>query len=55
MQKFLQVEVVAWGVSRIFGDFGPASLAHLSFFASTTAVVMLRARCASAAHPLEWS
>jgi hypothetical protein len=34
------------------GDFGAASLAHLSFFASTTAVVMLRARCASAAHPL---
>jgi hypothetical protein len=37
-----------------WGDFGAPSLAHLSFFASTTGVVTLRIqlRCASAAHPL---
>jgi hypothetical protein len=35
-----------------WGDFETASLAYLSFISSTIAVVMLRARCASAAHPL---
>ena len=39
------------GTNGIFGRFWAASLAHLSFFASTKAVVTLHARCASTAHP----
>jgi len=40
------------GVSRIFRRFGGGVIGTPVFFASTTAVVTLRARCASAAHPL---
>jgi hypothetical protein len=43
-----------WASVGFWGDFGAPSLAHLSFFASTTGVVTLRIqlRCTSAAHPL---
>ena len=50
MQKFLQVEVV--GRQQNLGRFWGGVIGTPVFFASTTAVVMLRVHCASDAHPL---